>query len=229
MPGWRLKSGRGSRCGRRSGGKMKDHQLNLLQLINATLSAAVFVSLGEGLAKAFPEPLRGVGPSAASLATAATSAILIIWTIKIFLDDHKTFASADRKLASYISLFFNVFSYLLLIASAATIQNLTLSLEYLALHFLLLASWVLVSILLRILGLEDAVDGFGTNEDMRLRFVWLVLNVVYFGLSLWASDSGVLMGSVEMLPLGLLVLTIIGDAWFSGTFAGLLEQQNKQN
>ncbi len=215
---------------------MKDHQLNLLQLVNATLSAAVFVSLGEGLVKAFPAPLHGAGPSFSSLPTAFMAGILILWTVKIFLDDHKSFATADRKLASYVALFFTIGSYLLLIASAAAIDRLSLSIEYLALHFGLLACWTVVSIILRLLHLEDAVDPTNEKKDFQKRLGWLLMNLIYLVLALWAAGAGTDGGYSRAIPLGVLIIVIMGDAWFSGTFlelaqtaAGTDESEDRSN
>lgn len=206
---------------------MRESQLNVLQLVNATLSAAVFVALGEGLTRAFPEPLRGDGPSVSSIQTGFMAALLIVWTVKIFLDDHKTFAGADSKLASYADFFFTILSYLLLIASASAITNIGKSSEFLVLHFILLSIWVFSSIIFRLLGLEDKIYGLGSEEDYRLRLKWFGLNIVYGMIAWWISASAV--HGDTMMPMAALLVVIILDAWNSNTFVGLAGETANPN
>ncbi len=190
---------------------MREQALNIPQVFNAALVVSVFATLAERISDLFTTwNNAGLTPDLAQRVMVVM--FIVFWATKIFVDDHRSFATLRSGAHAAVTIIFSIATYCLLIAAAASVSNLSLAYQIFVFLFALLTAWVVVSLLRRYLQTRKSRNDWA---EIKTRWVWLVINIGGFGCFLTLSQGWL----PTLLPMAGLVLLLILDLILSQTFA----------
>lgn len=192
------------------------------QAINLALGVAVFSVLAEHFVEV-AKVYQRQGAIVPVVAGTLVAVFVMIWSIKIFLDDHKSFSNLRTGWHGAITILFSVLVFSLLILAASALPNVALAETVLRGQFGVMLLWVLISIARRRRAIRrlrtqraDKASIDAAEAEYALRVWWFFVNL---------GTLLVLLSRIrppgEADPLGsytLLYLFFLADAHVSKTF-----------
>jgi hypothetical protein len=181
-------------------------ELSILQQLNMALAIGVIVAAGDAVQNLLIEDPPIADP-VRLFDRLLLLAYILLWSAKLFVDDHYILGSAESKNAPWADFLLCIASYSSLISAAALIKDDRLSTIALTAHFVLLIVWL--------------VTGFARKQPDASRakkFGWLLVDLACLSilslLLLLDPPAQVRVGSTLLL----IVIGIV-DARLSNTFS----------
>ena len=186
---------------------LANKEVNVLQAINLTLATSAFLALADSL----PKLVDFAGKL--SIGKTLYVSLLIFWTVKLLVENHKSFAGARVLARPGYAVFQLMMTVVMFLALSVSAKN--------ADHFILSVEWLGVALSAGLVWLFGLAISFGTNFDRRL-YPWIwpasaivtVVGAFFLANRDASADSWTAAGVV-----GIMLLAVVFDAIRSKSFS----------